>query len=94
MIHPILEYCSSIWSPHTKFNVSKLEHVQRQSARFVYHDFSQGESSTISLTHAKHHPSSPLQHKYQIHMQAYIFQPPQSGNECNTTYRNVYMILQ
>jgi hypothetical protein len=36
-----LEYCSTVWSPHTKKNKDELERVQRRAARFVsgrYHN--------------------------------------------------------
>ena len=28
-VHPILEYCSPVWSPHFKYLITKIEHVQR-----------------------------------------------------------------
>ena len=34
-VRPLLEYASSIWDPHTKKAVGKLEMVQRRAARFV-----------------------------------------------------------
>ena len=35
LIRPILEYASTTWSAYTMLNITKLEKVQRQSARFV-----------------------------------------------------------
>jgi len=35
-----LEYASSVWNPHTKCNVDKIETVQQRAARFVCHDYS------------------------------------------------------
>ena len=35
MIRPILEYASSVWDPHTKKSISKIEMVQRRAARFT-----------------------------------------------------------
>ena len=35
IIRPRLEYCSSVWDPHNKKYVDKLEMVQRRAARFV-----------------------------------------------------------
>ena len=32
---PILEYASSVWNPHTKKSISKIEQVQRRGIRFV-----------------------------------------------------------
>ena len=34
MVHPILEYASSVWDPHKTANIQKLESVQRRAARF------------------------------------------------------------
>ena len=30
-----LEYCSTVWAPHTKKNKDEIEKVQRRAARFV-----------------------------------------------------------
>ena len=35
LIHPKLEYSSSIWNPHTISQVNSLERVQHSAARFV-----------------------------------------------------------
>ena len=34
-VRPHVEYASSVWSPHQKYQVDKLEKVQRKAARFV-----------------------------------------------------------
>ena len=34
-VRPILEYCTSIWSPHQSYLIDKIEHVQRYFARRV-----------------------------------------------------------
>ena len=34
-IRPKLEYCSSIWDPHTQKDIDKIEMVQKRAARFV-----------------------------------------------------------
>jgi hypothetical protein len=41
MVRSNLEYCASVWSPHTEKLKSKLEQVQRRAARYVtnrYHN--------------------------------------------------------
>ena len=43
MVRPLLECCSTVWSPITHEYVQKLEMVQRRAARYVtnrYHDTS------------------------------------------------------
>ncbi|CAC5378860.1 unnamed protein product [Mytilus coruscus] len=42
LVRPKLEYCSTIWNPHTNNNINKLESVQKNAARFVLnkpHDY-------------------------------------------------------
>ena len=39
-VRPSLEYCSSVWDPHTKTNIDKIEQVQRRAARLVTCNFS------------------------------------------------------
>jgi hypothetical protein len=36
LVRPLMEYACTIWDPHTKENINKLEAVQRRSARFEY----------------------------------------------------------
>ena len=49
LVRPQLEYCSSVWSPHTQNNMHKLEMVQRRAARWVTHDYSPYSSVTEML---------------------------------------------
>ena len=35
LVHPILNYGSSVWDPHTQSNISKLEKINKRAARFV-----------------------------------------------------------
>ena len=44
LVRPLVEYASSIWDPWTKENISKIEAVQRRSARFVCSDYSRYSS--------------------------------------------------
>ena len=50
MIRPILEYANTVWSPYTKKDITKVERVQRQSARFIMADYSYYSSVTNMLT--------------------------------------------
>ena len=44
-VRPQLEYASSLWSPHTKRNIDKIEGVQGRAARATLNDWS-GPKST------------------------------------------------
>lgn len=49
LVRPKLEYCSTIWNPHTSRNINKLESVQKNAARFVLNkplDYKKPESSS------------------------------------------------
>ena len=46
LVRPLLEYCSSVWDPPTKQLKSKLEMVQRRSARWVHNSYYHGPNST------------------------------------------------
>jgi hypothetical protein len=49
LVRPKLEYCSTIWNPHTTSNINKLESVQKNAARFVLnkpHDYKKPDSTT------------------------------------------------
>lgn len=35
LVRPILEYAAPAWDPHTQTNIKKIEHIQRQAARWV-----------------------------------------------------------
>ena len=50
LVRPIMEYGSIIWDLHTNSNISKLEMVQRRSARFVMGDYHTTSSVTTMLT--------------------------------------------
>jgi hypothetical protein len=41
-VRPTLEYASSVWDPHSKELVSKIDMVQRRAARFVKADYHPG----------------------------------------------------
>ena len=49
-VRPKLEYASTVWDPHTKSNISKIEMVQRQSARWVLGRFHNRSSVTDMLS--------------------------------------------
>ena len=48
-IRPIVEYASSVWSPHSDAQKYQLEMVQRRAARFVKRDYQRTSSVTNIL---------------------------------------------
>ena len=51
MFRPLLEYCSTVWSPFTIEYVHKLEMVQRRAARHVTNRYHNTSSVTSMLDH-------------------------------------------
>ena len=49
LVRPQVEYASSVWNPHTKQNISKIEMVQRRAARWVKNNYSPYESVSNML---------------------------------------------
>lgn len=46
LVRPILEYASSIWSPHLNCLTSSIEALQNRAARFILSDYSGNTSVT------------------------------------------------
>ena len=51
MVRPLLDYCSTLWSPYTHEYVQKLEMVQRRAARYVTNRYHNTSSVTSMLDH-------------------------------------------
>jgi hypothetical protein len=51
MVRSNLEYCSSIWAPHTKQHIDKIKSVQRRAARYVTKRYHNTSSVTSMLNH-------------------------------------------
>ena len=49
LVRPQLEYSSSVWDPHGKENINKLEMVQRRAARWTLSDYSRSTSVSSLL---------------------------------------------
>ena len=49
LVRPILEFCCTVWSPHTISDIQSLEKVQRNAARYVCGDYSRFHSVTAML---------------------------------------------
>jgi hypothetical protein len=46
LVRPLLEYCSSVWSPYTDTLTNQIEAVQRRAGRWVKNDY--GRLSSVS----------------------------------------------
>ena len=49
MVHPILEYASSVWDQYININIQALESFLRRAARFCLGDYSRYSSVTSML---------------------------------------------
>ena len=47
MVRALLEYCSTVWSPHTKEYIQKIEMVQCRAARYVTNRYHNTSSVTM-----------------------------------------------
>ena len=43
-VRPQLEYCSTVWDPHTKENITKIDKIQNRAARFTTNNYQQTAS--------------------------------------------------
>ena len=50
MVHPILEYGSSVWDPHADKLQEELEKVQNRAARFVTRNYVYETGSLTMMT--------------------------------------------
>ena len=69
LVRPHIEYCSSVWDPHTKVNIQKIEAVQRRAARFILNDYNR-ESSVTAMLETLQLP--PLQQRRYINRQVML----------------------
>ena len=53
LVHPTLEYCSSVWDPHTENNTNTVEIVQKRAAHWVLNHFDRKDSVTEMLSTLK-----------------------------------------
>ena len=51
LVRPTLEYCCTVWNPHTNDQTRKLEMVQRRAARYVTNRYHNTSSVTSMLDH-------------------------------------------
>ena len=48
-VRPMLEYCATVWDPHTQQNINKLEQIQKRACRFVNNKYDKEESISNML---------------------------------------------
>ena len=68
MVRPILEYCSSVWSPYTKDYVHKIEMVQCRAVRYVTNRYRNTSSVTSMLEYLEWESLETLCAKHQLTM--------------------------
>ena len=49
LIHPFMEYGTTVWDPYQKYNSGKIERVQRRAARFIKSRYSRYSSGSDML---------------------------------------------
>ncbi|XP_071492163.1 uncharacterized protein [Diadema antillarum] len=52
-MRPHLEYCSSVWNPHTNKHISQIEAIQRQAARFTLQRYYRPDSVSAMIEQLK-----------------------------------------
>jgi len=65
---PILEYASTIWSPHLACDMNTIKMAQRQSTRFVQNDFRRTSSVTRMLNNLQWPTSETRRHHVKVLM--------------------------
>ena len=53
LVRPQVEYASEVWNPYTKKLNQKIEQIQRNSCRFVFHDYRR-QTDVLPLIHKLH----------------------------------------
>ena len=47
LVRPHMEYCDTVWDPHTYNNINKLETIQNKAARWIRCDYRHTTSVTL-----------------------------------------------
>ena len=63
LVRPILDYCSSVWDPHTSTLIKQLESIQNRAARFVSGVYTRKSSVTAIKQDLNWEP---LQHRRKV----------------------------
>ena len=70
LVRPHLEYCDTVWDPHTHNNINKLEAIQNKAARWIRRDYRHTTSVTLLKQDIK---LDPLATRRQIHRQQMLY---------------------
>ena len=70
LVRPHLEYCDTVWDPHTHNNINKLESIQNKAARWIRRDYRHTTSVTLLKQDIK---LDPLATRRQIHRQQMLY---------------------
>ena len=71
LVHPLLNYGSSIWDPHTQDNIQKLEKVNKRAARFVTGNYTFEHGQTAKNLNLLQWPT--LQEQRKIHKTTLLY---------------------
>ena len=55
-VRPLLEYCSTVWSPYTQEHIQKIEILKHRAVRYVtnrYHNTISVTSKLFTLQHLR-----------------------------------------
>lgn len=66
LVRPKLEYCSTIWDPYQKQQITQIEKVQRRAARFTCNRFHNTSSVSDMFTHLNWYPLQVRRLKYRL----------------------------
>ena len=65
-----MEYACSVWDPHLKSDINKLERVQRQAARWITSSYHPTASVTDMLSDLK---LDPLEERRRVHRLSFLY---------------------
>ena len=49
LVRPQLEYASEVWSPYTMKCIKKIEQIQRNSCRFIFHEYHRDTDTSLLI---------------------------------------------
>ena len=50
LVRPKLEYASEVWSPFTMKCIKKIEQIQRNSCRFIFHEYRRDTDTSLLIS--------------------------------------------